>query len=97
MNTLFKIFLLLATVLLGIIFTVQNPGKVTINYYFSSIEAPLSLVISVSLLLGAVLGWVIAWTRGFGKQRRYRQMQKKLIAAEAEISNLRKLPIRDDN
>ncbi|HID80806.1 MAG TPA: LapA family protein [Chromatiales bacterium] len=97
MNALFKIFLLSATVLLGIIFTVQNPGKVTINYYFSSIEAPISLVISVSLLLGAILGWMIAWSRALGKQRRYRQMQKKLTAAEAEISNLRKLPIRDDD
>lgn len=96
MNALFKIFLLLATVLLGIIFTLQNPGKVTVGYYFSSIEAPLSLVISASLLLGAILGWVIAWARGLGKQHRHRQLQKKLMMAEAEISNLRKLPIKDE-
>ena len=97
MNALFKTFLLLATVFLGIIFTLQNPGNVTVNYYFSSIEAPLSLVIAVSLLLGAILGWIIAWTRGLGKQRRHRQVQKKLTMAEAEISNLRKLPIKDEH
>lgn len=97
MNALFKIFLLLATILLGIIFTIQNPGKVTVDYYFSSIEAPLSLVISVSLLLGAILGWIIAWVRGLGKQRQHRQIQKKLTIAEAEISNLRKLPIKDED
>jgi len=97
MNALFKILLLLSTILLGIIFTIQNPGKVSVDYYFGSFEAPLSLIISASLLSGALLGWFIAWTRGLGKQRKYRQAQKKLMAAEAEISNLRKLPIKDDN
>lgn len=96
MKALFKIFLLLATVLLGVIFTLQNPGKVTVDYYFSSIEVPLSLVISASLLLGAILGWVTAWARGLGKRHRCRQMQKKLLIAETEISNLRKLPIKDE-
>lgn len=96
MRAFIKIILLLATVFLGVVFALQNPHKVTVDYYFGRFEAPLSLVVFTCLLSGAVLGWLIAWVRSLAKLHKCRQLKKKLLAAEAEISNLRRLPIKDE-
>ena len=42
--------------LLGVIFAILNAETVQINYYFGSKQAPLSLAIILSMLLGAILG-----------------------------------------
>ena len=96
MKSLLKTLLLLFVVLVGIFFTLQNPATVVVDFYYFDFSAPLSLVILLSLLTGAVLGWTLVWIRMLPRQRRYRQLEKKCAEAEAEIINLRRLPITDE-
>lgn len=51
-----KALLVLAVVLLGLTFHLRNGELVTVNYYFGSIELPLSLALAGALFLGALLG-----------------------------------------
>ena len=96
MKGLLKILLLLFVVLVGILFTLQNPSTVAVDFHYFQFNAPLSLVILFSMLIGVLLGWVLVWIRMLPRQRDYRRLKKKCAEAEAEIINLRKLPITDE-
>ena len=96
MRSLLKILFLIIIVSVGIFFTLHNPEIVPIDFYYFRIEAPLSLVILFSLLLGVMLGWMLVWVKMLSRQRQFRQLKKKYAEAEAEITNLRKLPITDE-
>ena len=96
MIRLLKILFILLVILIGIFFTLQNPGMVPVDLYYFQFSAPLSLILLACLLIGVVLGWLLAILRMLPRIRSYRQMKKKYADAEAEITNLRKLPITDE-
>jgi len=96
MIRLLKILLILLVILIGVFFTLQNPDMVPVDFYYFQFSAPLSLTLVACLLIGAVLGWLLAMLRMLPRIRSYRRMQKKYADAEAEITNLRKLPITDE-
>lgn len=96
MKGLLKTLLLLFVVLVGILFTLQNPAAVAVDFHYFHFNAPLSLVILFSVLIGVILGWMLVWIRMLPRLRRYRQLEKKCAEAEAEIINLRRLPITDE-
>ena len=54
----------------AVIFVFQNGEEASVNFLFFSATVPLSLVIIISMVLGAVLGWVLAYMR---RRKRRRQ------------------------
>ena len=76
-------------------FTVVNATPATLNYYFGTIEVPLSLMLVISLALGAVLGVLVCSTRLIRLNRENARLRKEARLAEKEVMNLRNLPIRD--
>ena len=61
-----KLLLLLLIMLIGVAFTMMNPERVNLNYYFGSRELPLSVVMVGAIAFGALLGGVVSiagWLR----------------------------------
>ncbi|HKK06447.1 MAG TPA: LapA family protein [Gammaproteobacteria bacterium] len=90
------LFVVLAVILvLGVAFAVLNAEPVTLKYYFGSRQAPLSLVIVLSLTIGALLGMAAGVGLWLRSKREVARVRKAARLAEKEVANLRSIPIRD--
>ncbi|MGH8591292.1 MAG: LapA family protein [Gammaproteobacteria bacterium] len=56
MRLVLKLIFLLVLVVLAAAFHVRNEQAVTVDYYLGTVRPPLSLVVAVTLLVGALLG-----------------------------------------
>lgn len=91
----FVIFFVLG--LIAVAFAAKNDANVELNYYLGSISAPLSLLLVISLGIGAFLG-VMACSGVIVKLKRdAMRLQKSVRLAEKEVTNLRALPIKDQH
>jgi putative membrane protein len=77
------------------VFTVLNAEPVELNFYYAKTAYPLSVVIVVVLIVGAVLG-VMACLRVIVRLKRENaRIKKQIELTEQEVANLRRLPLRD--
>ena len=86
---------ILVLLLLGIVFAILNAETVTLNYYFASRQIPLSLVIMLAMLIGAVLGVFASISVIMKSRHELSRLRKAVNIAEKEIANLRAIPIKD--
>ena len=92
----FAIFLLLVfVVLLVMVFTVLNTASVEVDVYFYQTTVPVSVLIFLSLLVGALLGVFVSLGLSFQHRVEIRKLRKQLAQSEQELSNLRKIPTND--
>jgi putative membrane protein len=82
---LIKLLVFLLLIVLGAAFAVLNSQIITLDFYFSVIDLPVSVVIVAFMSIGALLG-VIA-SSGI--------MLRKARMVNEEVRNLRTMPIRD--
>lgn len=80
---------------LAIILTVLNPTTVQLDLAFASFQTPLSLAISGSFVLGWLFGLLCMLIYVLGLLRERRALRKSLRLADAEVANLRGLPMQD--
>ena len=97
MKRIILLAVLIIVALIGLSFALMNADNVVLNYYFGSIEAPLSLVIVLAVALGAVLGVVASMWVVIGQKREAAKLRKAVKVAEKEIDNLRSLPMKDSH
>jgi putative membrane protein len=90
-----KLIVLMLIVLLGAVFAVLNAESVQFNYYFGSRELPLSLIMTIALGAGALLGIFACMGLIFGLKRENMQLRRKSQLASQEVNNLRALPLKD--
>lgn len=96
MPRIFLIALVFIIVLVvGIGFTALNAAPVTLDYFLGRLETTLPWVLLFTLVSGFVLGLVVAAFALFGARRDARRLRRELRSLEAEVTNLRKLPIRN--
>lgn len=89
------VFFLLVLVF-GLFFGLLNAEPVPINYYFGSRELPLSLILVITLLAGAVCGALAGLGLVFRMRREIARLRRELRASEKELANLRALPLKDE-
>lgn len=89
--------ILLLLVLLGVTFAVLNASPVLINYYIGSRSLPLSLLLVVFLICGVLLGLIAGLISYLRVHSKNRQLRQRLKLVEAEVTNLRALPLKDDH
>lgn len=87
---------LLVIVLFGLSFALLNATRVDVDYYFGVVAAPLSLALLIALILGAMLGALSALGVLAGKQRELRRLRRRVRDSEKELSELRRLPLKDN-
>jgi len=95
MKRIITFALLLLVTLLGLTFALMNAESVQLNYYFGDIQAPLSLVVVIAIILGAGLGVLASMGIVIGQKRELVKLHKSVKVAEQEVSNLRSLPLND--
>jgi uncharacterized membrane protein YciS (DUF1049 family) len=86
---------LMATLVVAIIFGVVNFNAVTIDYLLGKSEVPLSILLFATFLLGLLFGisldsWVL-----YRQRNRIHKLEKRAKMTEEELSNLRKMPLKD--
>lgn len=97
MLRLVYLFFSLFVIILGVVFAVLNAEDVQLNYYLGSIELPLSLVLVLSMIIGALLGIFASLSFVIGSRRNASKLKRSVEVAEKEIVNLRNIPIKDEH
>lgn len=89
--------LLLLVSLLGLTFALMNADNVQLDYYFGSVQAPLSLLMVIALIIGAGCGVLASLGVVLGLKRELAKLRKSNKLAEQEVANLRSLPLKDSH
>ena len=87
------IFLLVLT--LGLGFAILNAEPVELDYYFGSQRLSLSLVVLITLIMGVVAGVIASLGIIIKLKREVSRLRKASRAVDAELANLRTLPLKD--
>jgi lipopolysaccharide assembly protein A len=95
MKRIITFAVLLLVTLLGLTFALMNADMVRLDYYFGSVQAPLSLVVVIAIIIGAALGVLASVGIVVGQKRELAKLRKTAKIAEEEVSNLRSLPLKD--
>lgn len=85
----------IALFILGIVFAVLNTESVKLSYYFGHIDLPVSLVMSIAILVGACLGSLASLGVVMRTKRDMAKLKKQSEMTEKEVLNLRAIPIKD--
>ncbi len=97
MFRLIYLTLALLLIIFGIVFAVLNAETVQLNYYLGSVTLPLSLVLVVAMIIGALLGIFASLSFIIGSRRSASKLKRSVEVAEKEIDNLRSIPIKDEH
>jgi len=97
MKRIITFALLLLVSLLGLSFALINAEPVTLDYYFGTLQAPLSLVVVLAIIIGAGLGVLASLGIVVGQKRELARLRKSAKIAEEEVANLRSLPLKDNH
>lgn len=98
MRRLVDLAVIIVIVMLGLSFAMLNHGVVQLNYYFGSISTPLSLLLVIMLLVGAVLGalstvgLLLRQRAEIARLRRRTRVERKVITDRGKLPEQGKLP-----
>jgi putative membrane protein len=90
-----KLFIVILIMMLGAVFTVLNADPVEINYYFGSRDLPLSLLLTIALGLGVLLGVLAGMGRVLRLKRELQSLKRRSQMVSEEVNNLRALPLKE--
>ncbi len=95
MVRLLGFLLLLVLVVLGLSFAVLNSEPVALNYYFGYRDIPLSMIVVLSLVAGALIGVLVSLGMILRLKQQAAGLRRKLRAAEKDADQLRILPAKE--
>ncbi len=95
MPRLLSLILIAFFVLLGLAFAVVNAKPVELNYFIASREAPLAMVLVLTLVAGALMGIVFSLGMVIRLKRETLRLRRRIQLTEQEVVNLRTMPIKD--
>lgn len=87
----------LVLLVIGILFAVLNADPVTLHYYFGDKNFPLSLILIIAIIIGAILGIIASSGIVIKLKRENSKLRKLSELSEKELKNLRTLPIKDEH
>lgn len=88
--------LYLLLILIGVSFAVLNATSVVVNFYFSTITIPVSVLMILTLGIGLMTGFMTASFRYWRLKSECRRLKNQLKLTEQEIKNLRTIPVTDN-
>lgn len=94
---LFVYLLFFVVLLVCVGFAVINAEPVAVSYYFGELTAPISLIVVIAIIVGAILGIVAGLGMVLKAKREISGLRRQLRLKEKEVSNLRAIPIRDEH
>jgi len=94
---LFMIIIYLFLVLLGVSFAALNANSVPVNLYFKTLNMPVSVLMTLMLGLGLVIGFLLFIGRYWRLKIEFIRIKNHLKLTEREIKNLRDIPLKDQH
>lgn len=94
MRIVMTIFYLLL-ILVGVSFAGLNASSVKINFYFTTFQMPISVLIVLTLAIGVLMGLLLFLSRYWSLKAEHRKTKNQLKLTEKEIRNLRAIPLQD--
>ncbi|MEA2079498.1 MAG: LapA family protein [Pseudomonadota bacterium] len=95
MVRLFGFLSLIVLVVFGLSFAVLNAEPVSLNYYFGYHDIPLSMVVVLSLAVGAVIGILVSMGMILRLKQQLGGLRRKLQTAEKRADQLHILPVKE--
>ncbi len=96
MKRIIALFIALAVIVIGLSFAMLNPSPVALDFYFGALTLPLSLWLVIAFALGVFLGLVVMIGILLRQRWALNRLRRDVDATRQELSELRKLPIRND-
>ncbi len=96
MRIVMIIFYLLL-ILVGVSFAALNADSVQVNFYFKTVNMPISVLITIVLGMGVILGFILFLGKYWRLKSEFRSIKNKLRLTEKEIRNLRAIPLQDQH
>ena len=87
--------IILIIIAIGITFAGLNSQTVHIDYYVGISQLPLSILLALALIVGAVLGMLAATWMMIRLKSKNLRLQHRVKMAEKEVENLRALPLNN--
>jgi putative membrane protein len=81
--------------LAGLAFYLRNDQSAALDYFLGDLVLPFSVWLLITLVAGVLLGWLTLIPIIFNLKRQKAGLQRRLKISEAEINNLRVLPVKD--
>lgn len=97
MSRILTLILIIVVFAVGTAFSARNMVPVEIDYYYSTLSLPLSVLIIVSIVIGIIIGSTIAFISTLSIKIENSRLKKSLSNKEQELNSLRILPIKDEH
>ena len=95
MTRIIGLIFILVVLLFGLSFAALNAGPVQIHYFFGTRQAPLSLILVLAFVFGALFGTMFNLGVMLRLKRQISRLRKEVTFTEKEVKNLRTLPVKD--
>lgn len=96
MKRIVALLLALVVILIGLSFAMLNPNPVALNFYFGELTLPLSLWLVIAFAIGVVLGLAVMAGMVLRQRWALSRLRRDVDSTRKELSELRKLPIRNN-
>ncbi len=96
MRILLLVFYILL-IIIGVSFAALNASSVPVNFYFKTVSMPISVLMTIMLGVGIIIGFLLFITRYWRVKIECRKMKNQLKLTEKEIKNLRSIPLQDQH
>jgi putative membrane protein len=76
-------------------FAYLNAEPVSLNFYFRTLELPVSVVVAVAFAVGVMISVMVYLPRVFLRNRKIARLQRNLDQSSEELAKLRSVPMKD--
>lgn len=84
-------------IIIGVSFAALNATSVEVNFYFKTVTMPISVLMTIMLGVGILIGFILFIGRYWRLKIECRKMKSQLKLTEKEIKNLRSIPLQDQH
>lgn len=84
-------------IIIGVSFAALNASSVEVNFYFQTMTIPISVLMTIMLGVGILIGFLLFVGRYWRVKIDYLKMKNQLKLTEKEIKNLRSIPLQDQH
>ena len=84
-------------IIFGVSFAALNAASVRVNFYFTTISMPVSVLLIITLGIGILIGFILFIARYWRLKAECNRMKNHLKLTEREIKNLRSIPLQDQH
>lgn len=89
--------IMIIIILVGVSFAVLNAQTVQVNLYFATSKLPLSMLLAFTMVIGVCLGLLVSLILYIRLKSTNYRLKRRLKLAEAEVTNLRAIPLKNEH